>query len=98
MDQRERIAEFALKHRLPTMHAFRDFVDAGGLMSYGANSLDMHRLGADQIARIFDGRAPGDVPLLQAQRFELVINLKTARAIGVTIPSSLLKRADHLIE
>jgi putative tryptophan/tyrosine transport system substrate-binding protein len=98
MDQRERIAEFALKHRLPTMHAFRDFVDAGGLMSYGANSLDMHRLGADQIARIFDGRAPGDVPLLQAQRFELVINLKTAKAIGVTIPSSLLKRADHLIE
>jgi putative ABC transport system substrate-binding protein len=96
--ERKRIAEFALRQRLPTMYAFREFVDAGGLMSYSANSLDMFRLVADQIARIFDGKAPGDVPFLQATRFELVINLKTAKALGLTIPQSVLGRADHVIE
>jgi len=96
--ERERIAEFALKQRLPTMYAFREFVDAGGLMSYSANSLDMFRLLADQSARIFDGKAPGDVPMLQATRFELIINLKTAKALGLTIPPALLGRADHVIE
>jgi putative ABC transport system substrate-binding protein len=94
----KRIAEFALKYRLPTMYAFRNFVDVGGLMSYGANNEDMARLAADQIARIFDGKAPGDVPMLQATHFELVINLKTAKAIGLTIPPSLLLRADQVIE
>jgi len=96
--ERERIAEFALKQRLPTMYAFREFVDAGGLMSYSANSLDMFRLLADQSARIFDGKAPGDVPMLQATRFELIINIKTAKALGLTIPPALLGRADHVIE
>jgi putative ABC transport system substrate-binding protein len=96
--ERERIAEFALKQRLPTMYAFREFVDAGGLMSYSANSLDMFRLLADQSARIFDGKAPGDVPMLQATRFELIINLKTAKALGLTIPPALLGRADQVIE
>jgi putative tryptophan/tyrosine transport system substrate-binding protein len=80
------------------MYAFREFVDAGGLMSYGANSLDMFRLLADQSARIFDGKAPGDVPFLQATRFELLINLKTAKALGLTIPPSVLGRADQIIE
>ena len=94
----QRIAEFALKYRLPTMYAFREFVDVGGLMSYGANNGDMARLLADQVARILDGKAPSDVPMLQATRFELVINLKTAKALGLTIPPSVLSRADHVIE
>jgi putative ABC transport system substrate-binding protein len=96
--ERARIGQFALKQRLPTMYAFRDFVDAGGLMSYGANTLDMARLAADQSAKIFDGKAPGDVPMLQASRFELVINLKTAKALGLTIAPSVLGRADEVIE
>ena len=72
------IAEYALRHRLPTMYAFRDTVDVGGLMSYGANNVDMLTLAADQSARMLDGRVPGDVPMLQATRFELVINLRNA--------------------
>jgi putative ABC transport system substrate-binding protein len=96
--ERERVAEFALRQRLPTMYAFREYVEAGGLMSYGANSVDMYSLAADQSAKIFDGKAPGDLPMEQATRFELVINLKTAKALGLTIPPSLLARADHIIE
>ena len=96
--ERAGIAEFALRQRLPTMHAFREYVDAGSLMSYGANTQDMFRLAADQSAKIFDGKAPGDLPMLQATRFELVINLKTAKAIGLTIPQSVLGRADQIIE
>ena len=98
LQQRQQIAEFALKHRLPTMNAFREFVDAGGLMSYGANTVDMFVHAGDQIAQILDGMRPGDVPVRQATRFELVINMKTARALGLTIPPSVLRRADHVIE
>jgi putative ABC transport system substrate-binding protein len=94
----QRIAQFALKNRLPSMYAYRYFVDDGGLMSYGANDPDMFRLVADQTAKIFAGAAPGDLPVLQATRFELIINLKTAKALGLTIPPSLLARADHVIE
>jgi putative ABC transport system substrate-binding protein len=94
----EQIAQFALKHRLPSMYAYRYFVDAGGLMSYGANDPEMFKLAADQIAKILDGAGPSDVPVLQAQRFELVINLKTAKALGLTIPQSLLQRADEIIQ
>jgi putative ABC transport system substrate-binding protein len=94
----QRIADFALRQRLPTMYAYRSFVDVGGLMSYGASDTDMFRLAADQAVKIFEGAAPGDVPVLQATRFELVINLKTAKAIGLTIPPSLLLRADQVIE
>jgi putative ABC transport system substrate-binding protein len=93
-----RIAQFALKQRLPSMYAYRYFVDDGGLMSYGANDPDMFRLVADQTAKIFEGAAPGDVPVLQARRFELIINMKTAKALGITIPPSLLLRADQVIE
>ena len=80
------------------MNAFREFVDAGGFMSYGANSVEMWAIGADQIAQIFRGAKPAEIPFRQATRFELVINLKTAKALGLAIPPSLLLRADQLIE
>ena len=94
----EQIADFALKHKLPTMHAFRDFVDAGGLMSYGSNDIHMFRMAADQVTRIFDGAATRDLPMLQSERFELVINMKTAKALGISIPPSVLLRADHILD
>jgi putative ABC transport system substrate-binding protein len=96
--ERRQIADFALKHRLPSMHAFREYADAGGLITYGANTVDMFTLMADQVALILGGAKPGDVPVRQATRFELVINLKTARALGITIPPSLRLRADELLE
>jgi putative ABC transport system substrate-binding protein len=96
--ERRQIAEFALKQRLPTMNAFREFVDAGGLISYGANTAELLAIAGEQIAQILDGVRPGDLPVRQATRFELVINLKTARALGLTIPPSLLARADQVIE
>ena len=80
------------------MYAFRESVDAGGLMSYGANTFDMLRQAADLSAKIFDGKAPSELPMQQATRFELVINLKTAKALGLTIPPSLLLRADQIIQ
>lgn len=95
---RDQLAEFALKHRLPTMHAFREFVDAGGLMSYGASIPELFAVAADQVAKILQGTRPSELPVRQATRFELVINMKTARAIGLPIPQTLLQRADHVIE
>jgi putative ABC transport system substrate-binding protein len=73
-------------------------VDAGGLMSYGATQLEIYTNAADQVAKILDGARPSELPLRQATRFELVINLKTAKALGLTIPQSVLQRADQLIE
>ncbi len=92
------LAEFALEHKLPTMHAFRFFVDAGGLMSYGATQSEIYASAAEQVAKILGGARPSDLPLRQATRFELVINNKTAKALGVTIPPSLLARADEVLE
>jgi putative ABC transport system substrate-binding protein len=94
----QQLADFAIKAHLPTMHAFRFFVDAGGLMSYGATQSGIYTMAAEQIAKILDGARPSDLPLRQATRFELVINLKTAKALGLTIPPSLLLRADQVIE
>ena len=96
--ERKQIGEFVLKQRLPTMNAFREFVDAGGLMSYGSNVVENHALAGDQIAQILNGVRPGDLPVLQPMKFELVINLKTAKALGLTIPQSILLRADQVIE
>ena len=92
------IAEFAIKAHLPTMHAFRFYVDAGGLMSYGATQSEIYTMAAEQIAKILDGARPIELPLRQATRFELAINLKTAKALGLKIPQTLLMRADQIIE
>jgi putative ABC transport system substrate-binding protein len=96
--QRKQIAEFAVRNRLPTMFAFREFVDAGGLMSYGANITDMYTSAAELVAKILSGTRPSELPVRQATRFELVINLKTAKALGLTIPQSVLGRADEIIQ
>ena len=94
----QQLADFALKAKLPTVHAFRFYVDAGGLISYGATSSEIYTGAAEQVAQILGGARPSDLPLRQATRFELVINLKTAKALGLTIPPSLLSRADDVIE
>src|SRR5262245_35369641 len=92
------LAELAQKHRLPTMFGSRDNVAAGGLMSYAPYLDDMWRRAAVYVDRILKGAKPADLPVEQASKFELVINLKTAKAIGLTIPPSLLQRADQVIE
>jgi putative ABC transport system substrate-binding protein len=94
----QQLADFAIKARLPTVHAFRFFVDAGGLMSYGAAQSEIYTMAAEQVAKILAGTRPSELPLRQATRFELVINLKTAKALGLTIPQSLLVRADEIIQ
>ncbi len=93
----KRVAELAVKHRLPTMHAFRESVVAGGLMSYGPSLAEMLRVAATYVVKILNGRRPADLPVEQPTKFEMVINLKTAKALGLTIPQSVLIRADEVI-
>jgi putative ABC transport system substrate-binding protein len=95
---RREIAQLALKNRLPTSFAFREYVDVGGLVAYGVNFSSMFRRAAEYIDKILKGANPGDLPIEQPTTFELVINIKTAKALGLTIPPSLLLRADQLIE
>jgi putative ABC transport system substrate-binding protein len=95
---RIRINTLALAARLPTMHAAREAVEAAGLMSYGPNRLDMYRRAADLVDKILRGAKPADIPVEQPTRFELVINLRTAKALGLTISPALLLRADQVIE
>jgi putative ABC transport system substrate-binding protein len=92
------IADLGLKNRLPIMSEFRHIVEAGGLLSYGADLTDLFRRAAFQVDKILKGARPGDLPIEQPTKFELVINLKTAKALGLTISQSLLQRADQVIE
>jgi putative ABC transport system substrate-binding protein len=93
-----RIAEFATKNRLPTMAGWREFVAAGGLISYAADFLEGWRVAARFVDRILKGAKPAELPVEQPSKFDLVINLKTAKALGLTIPPSLLARADSVVE
>ena len=92
------IVEFAAKQRLPTMFGLRADVEAGGLMSYSPNLADVFRRAAYYIDRILKGAKPGDLPIERPTKFELVINLKTAKALNLTIPQSVLVRADKIID
>jgi putative tryptophan/tyrosine transport system substrate-binding protein len=96
--ERTRIADLALKHRLPTALGAREYVEAGGLFSYSVNFPDQFRRAASYVDRILKGTKPADLPVEQPTKFELIINLKTAKALGLTIPPSLLQRADQVIE
>jgi putative ABC transport system substrate-binding protein len=97
-NNRELIVEFAAKHRVPAMFGAKEFVDAGGLASYGPSYPDMFQRAGTQVGRILKGAKPADLPIEQPTKFELVINLKTAKTLGLTIPPSLLARADQVIE
>ena len=95
---RELIIKLASQHKLPTVYPIRFFVPAGGLISYGPDAVDSHRHAAGYVDRIFKGEKPADLPVQAPTKYELVINLKTAKALGLTIPPSVLARADEVIE
>jgi putative tryptophan/tyrosine transport system substrate-binding protein len=98
LHHRARIMDFAAQRRLPGVHAYRELVEAGGLMSYGPSYADMHRRAASYVDRILKGSKPADLPVQAPVKFELVINLKAAKALGIEIPPMLLGRADEVIE
>ena len=98
LDQRQRLGDLATRHRLPAVFFFREFVEAGGLMSYGANFHELGRRAATYVDKILKGTKPSDLPVQQPTEFALVINLRAATALGLTIPQSLLLRADQVIE
>ena len=95
---RVRVVTLALVGRLPTVFGFREYVDAGGLMSYGANFSDLFRRAADLVDKILRGAKPADIPVEQPTKFDLVLNLTTANALGLRVPNALLVAADEVIE
>jgi len=97
LHERSRIMNFAVQHRLPGVYAYLELVEAGGLMSYGPNYGDMHRRAATYVDKILKGIKPADLPVERPMKFELVINLKAAKALGLTIPQTVLFRADRVI-
>ena len=97
-NERRRVVDLAAKNRLPGVYGFREYVDAGGLMAYGPNVADLFQRAATYADKILKGAKPGDLPVEQPTKFELVLNLKTAKALGLTIPQSVLVRADQVIE
>jgi putative ABC transport system substrate-binding protein len=97
-DRRERIASLALRDALPSVYARREYAVAGGLMSYGTNLSDIYRQAGVYAGRILKGAQPADLPIIQSTKLELVINVKTAKALGLTVPPSFYWRADEVIE
>jgi putative tryptophan/tyrosine transport system substrate-binding protein len=98
VSERRRLVDLAAKNRLPAVYNVREYVDAGGLMAYGPNLADLYRRAATYVDKILKGTKPGDLPVEQPTKFELVINLKTAKTLGLTIPPSLLQRADEVVQ
>jgi putative tryptophan/tyrosine transport system substrate-binding protein len=98
LHNRARIVDFAARQRLPAVYAYRELVDAGGLMSFGPDYAEMHRRAATYVDKILKGANPGELPIEQPTKFRLLINLRTARALGLAIPQSLLLRADEVIQ
>ena len=97
-DNPRQIVDLARKTRLPALYIRREYAETGGTMSYGISYRDMYRAAADYIARILKGTNPADLPVQQPTKIELVINLKTVKALGITVPQSLLLRADEVIQ
>jgi putative ABC transport system substrate-binding protein len=98
LDRRVQIADLATSYRIPTMYEVRNYVEAGGLISYGATAQNLYRQGGSLTGQILMGKKPADLPVLQPTKFELVINLKTAKALGIEVPNSMQLLADEVIE
>jgi putative ABC transport system substrate-binding protein len=98
MSNRALVADLALRHRLPTIFLFKEHVEDGGLMSYGTDLVDLHRRGAEYVDRLLRGAKPSDLPIAMPEKFDLVINLKTAKALSLKVPQMLLVRATRVIE
>jgi putative ABC transport system substrate-binding protein len=98
LDRRVEIADLARRHKIPTMYELRNFVEAGGLISYGASALEMYRQGGTLTGQILMGKKPADLPVLQPNKFELTINMKTASALGIAVPTSMQLLADEIID